>query len=262
MKLRFLALMMAISLTAGTWASPAAAQFDFMNQDEGPPEPPQEMPPLPEGAQELEVQPEQQEDIPSASNYYQQDQRRQFPPLPPARPCNARDLYGIWELVNVYEEPTGPASANFASIPHQYVMYKKDSIYGKYNSATSAVPASMIEVELDKQQRALHQYLVNESGIIYYYNQGVAVDSMACFIVANRRGPFLVGEMILMPPKGQSETRLVKLYSRYGVDGGEANMTRPGKSPKKRNTRRPVQFPRNPAVFGPALPPPSRGTVQ
>src|SRR5690606_25071656 len=114
----------------------------------------------------------------------------------------------------------------FRSNRYQYIMFNKDNTYGKYASATVSLPAAMVGAEISKQQQGLQQYLINETGIAYFYNQGIAVDSMACFIVANPRGPYAIGQMILMPPKGQSKTRLVKLYSRYGQDDSKKNKKR------------------------------------
>src|SRR5690606_23180878 len=89
-------------------AYPAAAQWSGMfEQEEETPEPPQELPPLPEEAQEYDLEPEiEQVEMPRAADYYQQ-RRREFPPLPPASPCKLSDMVGIWRLLNVYEEPEG-----------------------------------------------------------------------------------------------------------------------------------------------------------
>lgn len=249
MNARLFTCMGVISLTFA-WATPAMAQLDqFMqwNQPEEDPVPPQELPPMPEGAVEQVARPDappQPDMTVRPADYYQQ-QQRQFPQLPPSRPCTAKDLVGIWKLATVYEEPLGPETTNFHALPNQYFMYKKDSIYGKYNAPTSDLPAVMVMDEINKRDDGLHQYLVNESGIVYYYNQGVAVDSQACFIVANEREPFYIGQMILMPPKGSTTTRLVKLYNRISSQD-EVRPTRAA-------VRRPAAAARQETV----LPPPS-----
>lgn len=271
MKQVLLVFMAVFTFAVCAQADPALASFNnfFGGQQDAPPEPPQELPPLPDAAQPQPMveQQQSQPDVPvNASDYYQQ-QQRQFPPLPPARPCTTADMVGIWRLLNVYEEPSSTETANFSSLRYQYVLYKKDSTYGKYNSPNTEVPASIVVSEIDKQARGLHQYLVNDSGIVYFYNQGVAVDSMACFIVANQRGPFSIGEMLLMPPKGQSKSRLVKVYVRYGSADNRQNqqVINPQTSPNyyQRSGRTPPVMP--PEFEHPYFNPsyaPQRGTLR
>jgi len=222
---RSVAFSIAMLLSIASLPQAAYAQMPkwgmFGNEEEAPPEPPQDLPPLPEGAADQGVveQPEQQQppsNLPlNGADYYQQ-QQRQFPPLPPARPCVMKDVLGIWKLISVYEEPSGPEALNFASNRYQYMLFDNTSIYARYASATVSMPPNMAKEELEKQsQDGLHQYVIGENGLMYFYSQGVAVDTQACFIVANDRGPFVIGEMILMPPKGQIKGRLAKVFIRY-----------------------------------------------
>jgi hypothetical protein len=207
-------------------AAPAHAQAasswkSFMGGEEKTPEPPQEAPPLPEGAipleEEDEYEPPAAEPV-NGADYYQQE-RRQFPSLPPSRPCTMQDVQGMWRLLDVFEDPPGQEMGNFAVNRYQYMLFDKDNVFGKYSSPTISLPAVMLKPEIEKQarQQGLQQYLLNESGVLYFYSQGIATDSMACFIVANERGVFTVGQMLLMPPKGQIKGRLVKSYIRYGA---------------------------------------------
>jgi hypothetical protein len=206
-------------------ATPAVAQWSSMfPAEEETPEPPQDLPPLPRAA----IESGQESDgyqpplPPNASDYYQQQQRR-FPPLPPSRTCSVQDLEGIWRLVVIYEDPPGPETTGFGVNRFQYLMFDKNTVFGKYNSPNTPLPADMVRSEIEKiqQQQGLQQYLLNESAIIYFYSQGIAVDAMACFIVVNERGNFKAGQLILMPPKGQTKTRLAKVYERYNIKSGK-----------------------------------------
>ncbi len=220
-----------VSLLALAWAlgctQPAFAQASnfgmFGSQDEEPPEPPQDLPPLPEGADQYIdplTRPEQQTQQNNApkinpSTYYQQ-QKPPFPMLPPSRPCVTADMIGQWKLTAVHEDPPGAEASAFSTNRYQYLLFEKDSIYAKYSSATVSLPPNLVRnTLLEDSQNGLHQYVVGDGGLVYFYNQGIAVDSQVCFIVANERGDFIAGEMIMMPPKGQIKGRLAKVYIRY-----------------------------------------------
>ena len=216
-----LVFMMAIAV-----ATPATAQWSTMfPAEEETPEPPQDLPPLPKGAIDRGQDSEGYQP-PNAIDYYQQQQRR-FPPLPPSRPCSVQDLAGMWRLVVIYEDPPGTETTGFGVNRFQYLMFDKNTVFGKYNSPNTPLPADMLRGEIEKiqQQQGLQQYLLNESAILYFYSQGIAVDAMACFIVVNERGTYKPGQLILMPPKGQTKTRLAKVYERYNI--------KPAKQPRQ-----------------------------
>ena len=61
---------------------------------------------------------------------------------------------------------------------------------------------------------ALLQFLLQDAGMLYIYQERVATDTMVCFIVAETRPPFGAGNMLLMPPKGQVNGRLIKQYKK------------------------------------------------
>jgi hypothetical protein len=184
--------------------------------------PPQAMPPLPDGTpQETpdlaapQQNKSQQRDAYYGANEYQK-RNKDFPPLPPSRPCAFSDILGDWKLSNVYEYPAGPEMHDFAARPHQYLQFYQESTYGKYSDPNARkLGPEGVRREIKKDQQGLHQFVVAESGVIYFYNQGVAADSRACFIVANAKEPYVVGSMLLMPPAGQQSARLVKVYIRH-----------------------------------------------
>lgn len=139
-----------------------------------------------------------------------------FPVLPPSRPCTPQDVPGLWRLGQVYENPAGSVFSDFTAYPTQYLFFSGD---GTYN-ASKVQPAPDDNVALSylstQKPQSLQQFLVQESGFIFFYRDGAAIDTQACFIVANQRDPFRIGQMLLMPPQGQSATRVVKVYDRTG----------------------------------------------
>lgn len=138
-----------------------------------------------------------------------------FPTLPPSRPCARQDIDGLWRLNNVYESPQGVESSTFTSQPHQYLLFLRDDTYRTYRTSwpekSDAVVMRQLELE---EPDHLEQFVVGENGLVYFYRDSVAIDTQVCFIVANQRAPFTVGQMLLMPPEGQSSVRLVKAYDR------------------------------------------------
>jgi hypothetical protein len=159
--------------------------------------PPKEQPPLPK----IETAPS-----PVASSTL-------FPSLPQAMPCQQEDMRGLWKLSAVYEDPQGPEVTSFAASPNQYVFYRADNVFGRFNAGHTEMSTKAILENIKKHTSGLMQYLLQgDTGFIYFYNDGVATDVQACFIVTTNRIPFEKGDMLLMPPKGQIQGRLVKVY--------------------------------------------------
>ena len=140
--------------------------------------------------------------------------RSNIPQLPVSEKCKPDDVRGLWKLKQVFEDPSGVESAAFQVSPVQYLFFKADGFYGKYNGASIAMPANIIKDEIKKHSTGLQQYLVQDGGYIYYYQDKVAVDLHVCFIVSESKNMFEKDDMILMPPKGQIKGRLIKLYTR------------------------------------------------
>lgn len=163
-----------------------------------------------------------------------------FPSLPPARPCEQDDMKGLWRLAAVYEDPQGPETTAYQASPNQYSFYKRDNTFGKFNAGRTEMSPKSIFENIQKHTSGLMQYLLQDSGFIYFYNDGVATDVQACFIVSDSRVPFEEGEMLMMPPKGQIQGRLVKVYkaikgnhseSKNGKKrGGKAGASKGGKT--------------------------------
>jgi len=141
-----------------------------------------------------------------------------IPPLPISNICKQSDMEGLWKLQQVYEEPAGSASAAFNLNPIQYVYYKPNGVYGKYNGDGGLTTPALIIDHIDKHAAGLQQYLLQNTGIVYYYQDKIANDTQTCFIVLKRKDPFMPGDMLLMPPKGQITGRLIKQYSKVISD--------------------------------------------
>jgi hypothetical protein len=163
-----------------------------------------------------------------------------FPPLPPSRPCARPDTDGLWKLKNVFENPRGPTTSDFANNPHQYILFLRDDTYRTYKDVWGEKSSEQVRTELETTPAAnLQQFLVHESGMIFFYVDGVNIDSQACFIVANPRGSYLAGQMILMPPEGRIATRLAMVYERIVRPSEVINndvQPNPGK-PRRRRAR-------------------------
>ncbi len=139
----------------------------------------------------------------------------QVPELPPSRSCGPQDVLGLWKLLQVYEEPSGPELSVFYSMPSQYVRFTTDGMLGLYEKEldVSLLPQKVLD-EMKQQNRGLQQFVVQAGGQMYFYRDSVAVKQQACFIVVNGSNFFASGQMLLMPPNPQSPTRWVKVYSK------------------------------------------------
>lgn len=136
-----------------------------------------------------------------------------IPALPPSQLCKLNDIKGgVWKLMQVYEEPEGSELQSFRASPSQYLIFFHRNTYARYNSGRIELGARAVITEVKKHTTGLLQYLVQDAGLIYFYQDKVATDTQACFIVARSQGPFIAGQMLLMPPRGQIKGRLVKVY--------------------------------------------------
>lgn len=179
-----------------------------------------------------------------------------FPALPPSRPCVRQDVDGLWRLKNVYESPAGAELSDFSTQPYQYILFQRDDTYRTYKSSwEERSDGVVVDLLMGVVPSSLQQYLVHASGMIFFYTDGVASATQACFIVVTGQDVFLSGQMLLMPPEGQSASRLVKVYERSAasrqprggartVDGQEVdnysaqpNKKRPRKPRKKRRNK-------------------------
>lgn len=143
-----------------------------------------------------------------------------FPPLPPSRPCARPDTDGLWRLKHVFEKPRGPTTSDFANNPFQYILFLRDDTYRTYKEVWGERTPQQVKNELEATPPTnVQQFVVHESGMVFFYVDGQNIDSQACFIVANERGPYMPGQMILMPPEGRIATRLALVYERALLGG-------------------------------------------
>ena len=149
------------------------------------------------------------------------------PPLPVSRPCKQQDIQGLWKLQRVYEEPVGNETVAFNAHPLQYISYEANGIYGKYNGATVAIPPELILAQIKEHAAGLQQYLVQDAGMVYFYQDGVANDTQVCFVVVEKNGSFTDGDMLLMPPKGKISGRLIRHYVKIGAKPAAAPVPNP-----------------------------------
>ena len=178
-----------------------------------------------------------------------------LPPLPVSRPCMARDITGVWRLLEVYEKPASTEQAAFARARFQYMQFLPDNVLTTYASPNNDLTLEQIQARLNTQDNNnLQQYVykdVQGVGYLYFYSKSVATNNMVCFIVTTAKPPFAAGQMLFMPPKEQSVgRRLVKVYERALLPGAVAPDVTPPK-PGRHRRGRPVPPP--PAVTAPVL---------
>jgi hypothetical protein len=137
-----------------------------------------------------------------------------FPKLPPSTFCTKENLLGMWKLLMVYEVPSGREIKFYTNNPLQFYVFNADSRYGRYESVLHAITLADVKRIAMSQISNTQQYTLNQSGTLFFYKNQVAVDSLACFIVAANSGPFLSGQLLLMPPKKSQRTRMVKVYQK------------------------------------------------
>ncbi len=137
-----------------------------------------------------------------------------IPPLPPSLPCKAQWITGLWLLQNLYESPAGKESETYALNPMQYVGFGKDSRLYRYNGGRTAMDPKEVLKLVMGHSGALLQYLLQDAGMLYLYQDSVATDSLVCFIVAETHPPYAAGNLILLPPKGAVQGRLIKVYKK------------------------------------------------
>ncbi len=150
-----------------------------------------------------------------------------FPTLPPSRPCTEKDLSGLFRLSNVYEDPQATETTTYRASPNQYIQFRKDNVFSRVNMDSENYSPKAIIRQLREHSTGLMQYIIQDNGFIYFYQNSVAVDVQACFIVANDKTPFKTGQLLMMPPKGQIQGKLAKVY----------DPMRPGQKPDDNNAR-------------------------
>lgn len=191
------------------------------------------LPPLPQGAQPVVPNPA---DKPVNTTTYDpatiaaQARAQGFPVLPAARACKREDLIGMWKLDALYEVPSAIEMNNYSISPVQYILFEPNDTFGKLNAGEQSMEIQNVRDEIARQTSGLQQFVIQKSGMIFFYQNSVAVDSQACFISAAHVGTFFVGQMLLMPPAGQTSVRLVKVYEKIwspgGGNGGNKNQKR------------------------------------
>jgi len=137
-----------------------------------------------------------------------------FPKLPPSTFCAKENLIGMWKLLMVYEVPSGREIKFYTNNPLQFYVFNADSRYGRYESILHAITLAEVKRIALSQISNTQQYTLNKNGTLFFYKNQVATDSLACFIVAANAGPFMTGQLLLMPPKKSQRTRMVKVYQK------------------------------------------------
>ena len=137
-----------------------------------------------------------------------------FPKLPPSSICTKEGLIGMWKLLMVYEVPSGREIEFYTVNPLQYFVFEPDSRFGEYTSMLHAITLKDIRNTVLSKQKTVQQFSINKSGMIFFYKDSIAVDSLACFMVAKTAAPFRIGQLLLMPSEKAAKGRMVKIYQK------------------------------------------------
>ncbi|MDE3015647.1 MAG: hypothetical protein KGI29_01815 [Pseudomonadota bacterium] len=136
-----------------------------------------------------------------------------FPALPPSDSCKKWKIIGLWKLKQMYEAPEGRELVDYKMHPFQYYLFNRNNTYGQYVAPHDERPGVVLKA-IDDQKSVLRQFVVDKSGFTFLYQNGVATDTLACFVVASQFGAFNAGELLLMPPEGRHPGRLVSVYDK------------------------------------------------
>ncbi len=142
-----------------------------------------------------------------------------FPKLPASSLCTKDKLVGIWKLLMVYEVPSGKEMSVYSATPLQYFVFEPDSRYGEYRSILHAITLKDVRDYVLEKSGSGQQFTLNKSGMVFFYKNSIAVDSLACFIVENYSPPFGKGQLLLMPPqKAAAGARMLKVYEKVYME--------------------------------------------
>jgi hypothetical protein len=115
----------------------------------------------------------------------------------------------------LYEVPAGREMQGYVTHPLQYFVFDADSRSGEYRSIIRNINLHEVRGLVMSNNDVVRQFTVAESGMIFFYKNSIAVDSLACFIVDVNLPPFRAGQMLLMPPeKASAGVRMLKVYER------------------------------------------------
>jgi len=165
-----------------------------------------------------------------------------IPDLPPSLPCKTEWLAGLWLQTQAFESPLGKETELFKQNPMQYIGFSKDSRLYRYNSGKTYTDPKVVLDLVTNHSGALVQYLLQDTGMLYFYQDSVAIDSQVCFIVAETHPPYAAGNLILMPPKGTIQGRLIKLYRKVWPPKTAPAKPAPGPAPGPAPTRPQVRY--------------------
>lgn len=147
-----------------------------------------------------------------------QSRRGYFPALPPSRPCTRKDIIGEWVLNQIFEDPAGGEIAAYQAQRFQVIRFDNNTLYTEYRSAKQPTEKQVVR-GLQPRENLMQQFVVdNDSGMVFFYRNGVSTGGLACFIVVNAKDSFKAGHLLLMLPMNADGTppavRIVKAYQK------------------------------------------------
>jgi hypothetical protein len=161
------------------------------------------------------------------------------------RPCIQDDIYGIWKLINVSEQPAGPQLDTFQHSPHQYIYFDKSTKFNEEMGTTAYEDSGPLIDRFERNaSRALQQFVMTDTGAIYIYKNQVATQMLTCTFVTGAHDFYQKGDLILgYTGQGYQYWKLYRKsnFSRNTApkaDGAKAgkhprNQANPNKRPRK-----------------------------
>lgn len=138
-----------------------------------------------------------------------------FPRLPASKLCTKDKIVGLWKLAMLYEVPAGREMKSYVTHPLQYFVFDADLRSAEYKSIIRNINLREVKSLAMANSDLVRQFVVTESGMIFFYKNSIAVDSLACFIVDVNLPPFRAGQMLIMPPeKAAAGVRMLRVYER------------------------------------------------
>lgn len=123
---------------------------------------------------------------------------------PRVRFCYQNDMRGFWKLRRVFETPEGVMAGDFKEFSHQYFYFEGNGIRYDLKSKQEHVDrGKLLQAMKDSKGDDLQQFVVNDSGGLYFYTNRELAGSYYCGIAEESGGPYLQGDMILTPAEGQ-----------------------------------------------------------
>lgn len=115
------------------------------------------------------------------------------------RPCEGKDVVGLWKTVSVKESPEGDLTKLYKTMPHEYMNFGA-SDFAFIQRKEPIADKKTIPAEVKKGAGDAMAYTV-KNGVIVITSGGKPWQGFACGIVTQPAGDMLAGDMLWTTPK-------------------------------------------------------------